>query len=70
MSVMFKNHAQFVAERDKAMRADILKSTPTPPAGEGDKGVTKEDFKNMNLAEIAKFARENPERYKEFYGGN
>ena len=70
MSVMFKNHALFVAERDKAMKAELLKSTPTPPAGEGDKGVTKEDFKNMNLAEIAKFARENPERYKEFYGGN
>lgn len=70
MTAMFRNHAVFVAEREKAMKAELLKSTPTPPAGDGDKGVTKEDIRKMNLAEAAKFARENPERYKEFYGGN
>ena len=69
MAVMFKNHATFVAEREKAMKAELLKGTPAPPAGGGDKGTSKEDFKKMNLAEIAKFATENPERYKEFYGG-
>lgn len=69
MAAVFKNQATFVAERDKAMKAELLKSTPTPPAGDGDKGVSKEDFKKMNLAEIAKFAAENPEIYKEFYGG-
>ena len=70
MAVMFKNHALFVTEREKAMKAELLRSTPTPPAGEGDKGTTKEDLKKMNLAEQAKFAAENPERYKELYGGN
>ena len=70
MAVMFKNHALFVAERDKAMKAELLKGTPTPPAGDGDKGTSKEDLKKMNLAELAKFATENPERYKEIYGGN
>ena len=70
MAAMFKNHALFVAEREKAMKAELLKSTPTPPAGDGDKGATKEDLKKMNLAEVSKFARENPEAYKEFYGGN
>ena len=69
MAAMFKNHATFVAERDKAMKAELLKGTPTPPAGDGDKGASKEDFKKMNLAEVAKFAAENPERYKEIYGG-
>ena len=70
MAVMFKNHAAFVAERDKAMKAELLKSTPTPPAGEGDKGPSKEAFQKMTLAEKQKFATENPDAYKEFYGGN
>ena len=70
MTAMFKNHALFVAERDKVMKAELLKSTPTPPAGEGDKGTTKEDFKKMTLAEKQKFFAEHPEQYKEIYGGN
>ena len=70
MAAMFKNHALFVAERDKVMKAELLKSTPTPPAGEGDKGATKEDLKKMSLAEKQKLFAENPEMYKEFYGGN
>ena len=70
MAAMFKNHAVFVAERDKAMKAELLKSTPTPPAGEGDKGPSKEAFQKMTLAEKQKFATENPDAYKEFYGGN
>jgi hypothetical protein len=70
MSVLFKNHAKFVADREKALKAELLKSTPTPPAGEGDKGITKEMVQKMTLAEQQKFASENPDAYKEFYGGN
>lgn len=70
MSVMFKNHAKFVADREKALKAEMLKSTPTPPAGDGDKGPSKEAFQKMTLAEKQKFATENPDAYKELYGGN
>ncbi len=70
MSVMFKNHAKFVADREKALKAELLRSTPTPPAGNGDKGTSKEMFQKMTLAEKQKFATENPDAYKEFYGGN
>jgi K+-sensing histidine kinase KdpD len=70
MATMFKNHATFVAEREKAMKAELLKSTPTPPAGDGDKGPTKEDFQKMTLAEKQKFATENPDAYNQIYGGN
>lgn len=69
-TTMFKNHSKFVVEREKALKSELLKTTPTPPAGEGTKGVTKEEYSKMNLAEKAKFAEENPEKYKEFYGGN
>ena len=68
-AVMFKNHAKFVADREKALKAELLKNTPTPPAGDGEQKKTREDFKSMSLAEKQKFATENPEQYKEIYGG-
>ena len=64
---VFKNHAKFLADREKALKAEILKSTPTPPAGDGTKKTTKEDFAKMSLVEKQKFATENPEAYKEIY---
>lgn len=70
MAVMFANHAKFVADREKSLKAELLRDTPTPPAGDGNKGVSKEDFRKMSLSEKTKFAAENPEKYKEFYGGN
>ena len=70
MAMVFKNQALFVAERDKAMKTELLKKTPTPPSGDGDKGITKEEFQKMSLVEKQKFASENPDAYKEFYGGN
>lgn len=69
ISTMFKNHAKFVSDRDKALKTEMLKTTPTPPAGNGDKGMTREDFSKMSLAEKAKFAQENPETYNDIYGG-
>ena len=70
MSAMFKNHAKFVSEREKALKTELLKTTPTPPAGDGNKVVTREEFSKMSLDEKAKFAAENPEIYNEIYGGN
>ena len=69
MAVVFKNQAAFVAEREKSMKADLLKSTPVPPAGNGEKAPSKEEFQKMNLLEKAKFATEHPELYNEFYRG-
>ena len=64
---VFANHAKFIAEKEKSLRAQMLKDTPTPPSGEGSKGMTKEEFRKLSLAEKADFAQEQPERYKEFY---
>ena len=66
---VFKNHAKFVADREKALRAEILKDTPKPPAGEGTKTITHEDYKKMSLDEKVKFQAENPDVVKGFYGG-
>lgn len=70
MDAVFKNHAKFLADREKALRAEILRDTPAPPAGNGDAKKTKADFQKMSLIEKQKFAQENPEAYQEFYGGN
>ena len=67
MDAVFKNHAKFLADREKELKTELLKSTPTPTAGDGDKQKTKEDFSKMSLAEKQKFATENPEAYKEIY---
>jgi hypothetical protein len=68
--LVFKNHAKFIADREKALKAEILKSTPTPPAGDGAEKKTRDDFKKMSLVEKQQFARENPEMFNEFFGGN
>ena len=68
--LVFKNHAKFIADREKALKAEILKNTPTPPAGDGAEKKTRDDFKKMTLAEKQQFARENPEMFNEFIGGN
>ena len=70
MDIVFKNHAKFIDSREKALRAEILKNTPVPPAGDSTKTVTREDYSKMSLDEKAKFAAENPDKVKEFYGGN
>lgn len=67
MDTVFKNHAKFLADREKELKAEMLKKTPTPPAGDGDKKTTKEDFAKMSLVEKQKFATENPDAYKEIY---
>jgi Skp family chaperone for outer membrane proteins len=67
MDTVFKNHAKFLADREKELKAEMLKNTPTPPAGDGDKKTTKEDFAKMSLVEKQKFATENPDAYKEIY---
>lgn len=67
MDTVFKNHAKFLTDREKTLKAELLKSTPTPPAGDGEKKPTKDDIKNMTLAEKQKFATENPDAYKEMY---
>lgn len=70
METVFKNHAKFLAEREKTLRAEILKATPQPPAGEGSKAVTREDLVKMSLDEKAKFMREHPDKFRELHGGS
>ena len=70
MDTVFKNQKIHADAREKALRTELLKGTPSPAAGKTDTGKTKDEFSKMTLAEKARFAQEHPDEYKEFYGGN
>lgn len=67
---VFKNQKIHMEAREKALRAEMLKNTPSPAAGSPNTGKTKEEVEKMTLAEKVKFAKDNPDAYNEFYGGN
>ena len=67
---VFKNQKIHTEAREKALKTELLKQTPPPAGGKTDAPMKKEDFAKLSLAEQTKFASENPEVYKEFYGGN
>lgn len=67
MDTVFANQKVFTEGREKALKAELLKSTPTPPAGGADGGMKKEDFMKLSLEEKQQFAVENPEAYANLY---
>lgn len=70
MVTVFAKQQTFLAEREKQIRADALKKTPAPGAGnEGGGVMTLEKLRAMSPTERFKFANEHPETYKELYGG-
>ena len=69
MDLVFINQKKHTENREKLLRAELLKETP-PPAGGKTVTKTREEVLKMTLAEQVKFAAEHPEQYKEIYGGN
>ena len=67
---VFENQKAFYAAKEKALRAEILKDTPTPDAGAPTSGVTKEQFDAMSYRERAALFNENPDLYNQLNGGN
>jgi hypothetical protein len=70
MATVFANQKAYMEKREKELRAEQLEVTPRPDGGGVDKGMKKEDLAKLSLSELAKFANENPDIYKEFYGGS
>lgn len=66
---VFANQKAFLEAHDKKLKADLLKGTPTPPAGNGSTGVTLEQFRKWDEAERHKFSIEHPDEYRRLYGG-
>jgi hypothetical protein len=71
VSKVLKNQATFVAEQKKAVIAESVKNTPTPPTNNNSVVVmTKEKLRAMTPAERLEFSQKHPEEYKKIYGGN
>ena len=64
---VLKNQKIHLETREKALRTELLKQTPTPAGGSADTTMKKADFMKMSLSDKQKFAMENPEQYKAFY---
>ena len=53
---------------EKAVRSELLKKTPKPPAAEpSNEGMTKEKFRKLSPKERLDFSVNNPEEYKKLY---
>jgi hypothetical protein len=69
-ATVFKNQKLHLDNREKALKAELLKQTPPPASGSSDTAMTKEKLRAMSPQERYKFSQENPEEYKTIYGGN
>lgn len=67
MDTVFKNQRIHAENREKVLKAELLKQTPPPAGGNGDGAMGKADFDKLSLVEKQKFASENPEQYASFY---
>ena len=67
---VLKNQKIHLENREKALRTELLKQTPHPAGGSSDTAMTKEKLRAMSPQERYQFSVNNPEEYKNIYGGN
>ena len=67
LRTVFANQKAFMEKREQELKAQLLRGTPTPPAGKPTDGMTLDKFRELSQADRMKFAREHPEEYKELY---
>lgn len=67
---VLKNQKIHLEAREKALRTELLKQTPPPAGGSADAVMTKEKLRAMSPQERYQFSVDNPEEYKNIYGGN
>ena len=66
---MFLNQKKHIESVEKKTRSELTRNTPKPDGG-NSKVVTKEALSKMSPLERLKFSQENPDEYKQIYGGN
>ena len=70
MAKVIANQTKFLATHDNALKAEILKGTPTPPAGGQNETMTLEKLRAMSAQERYEYSTKNPEEYKKLYKGS
>lgn len=66
---VFAIQRKFIEAHDKVLKTELLKGTPTPPAGNGSDTMTLEKLKGMSIADRYEFSVSNPEEYERLYNG-
>lgn len=61
---LFANQKKFIEAQREKIKADLMKGTPNPPAGDGTNTITKDAYRAMSLDEKQKLSRENPTLYQ------
>ena len=69
MDKVFANQKKHNESREKTIKADLLKKTPTPPAGGGGDTMTLDKLKKMSSQERYEYSVAQPEEYKNLYNG-
>lgn len=69
MGKVFDALSKFQSEFEKRIKGELLKGTQRPPAGDAPKGMTRDQFRKMSLAEKAQLAQEQPEIYAQMING-
>lgn len=59
-------HREFITAREESLKAEILKSNPTPKTNDNPKPLTKEDLAKMTYTELMKVQETNPELVNDF----
>lgn len=70
MSKVLAYQTEFLTTHDNALKANLLKNTPTPPAGGQNETMTLEKLRAMSAQERYEYSTKNPNEYKKLYGGN
>ena len=70
MDKLFSYQQKHQEALEKKIRADALKGTPKPVPDKKDGVITRDQVSKMSVSERIKFYNENPEEYKQIYGGN
>jgi hypothetical protein len=72
MEKVFANQKKHLDTHEKTIKSDLLKKTPTPPAGDGGDTMTREKLRKMSPRERHEYSIKHPEEYKKLYdnGGN
>ena len=69
METFFANQKKHGETREKEIKAELLKGTPTPPSGEGGETMSLDKLKKMSASERYEYSVKNPEEYKKLYNG-
>jgi hypothetical protein len=70
MEKLFSYQQKHQEAFEKKIRADAMKGTKKPVGDKESGAVTREQLAKMSISERYKFYQENPDEYKQIYGGN